>query len=328
MMKVASPVAEAPAIRYPTMWVGPRLRREDRAFLLVAAGRLPASTDRLTRALSIVGQAQLPIDHQGLLNRLVASQAGVLLVDAALDAVDLALLQCCAEARIDVLVVADPIYGLLSPRRIVRLGGVAWLRLRPFGRLPLHVAITKRLLDLVVVLLVSPLVASLALTVAVAVALSSKGGVLYRQARVGEGGKRFKMLKFRTMRVGAEDETGPVFSSDSDSRTTGVGRMLRRSHLDELPQLWNVLAGHMSLVGPRPERPEFVGEFLSIPDYECRHLLRPGLTGVAQLTSGYHAGPAQKLRWDLLYVSACSVQLDTFLLLSTARDLLRGFPNG
>ena len=139
------------------------------------------------------------------------------------------------------------------------------------------------------------------------------------------------MIKFRTMRVDAERETGPVLSGEGDLRVTRVGRYLRRYRLDELPQVWNVLRGDMTLVGPRPERPEFVEEFRElphIPHYDLRHLIRPGLTGIRQLTGGYTSTVEETLRCDLLYVSTQSLRLDLKLLALTFIDMLGGFPRG
>jgi lipopolysaccharide/colanic/teichoic acid biosynthesis glycosyltransferase len=136
------------------------------------------------------------------------------------------------------------------------------------------------------------------------------------------------MVKFRTMRVDAERESGPALAHPGDERVTRVGRFLRRLRLDELPQLWNVVCGHMSLVGPRPERPEFVAELRRLPHYELRHLIRPGLTGIAQLTGGYAATAEEKLRCDLLYLHSRSLRSDLMLLLLTVVELCRGFPRG
>jgi lipopolysaccharide/colanic/teichoic acid biosynthesis glycosyltransferase len=172
-----------------------------------------------------------------------------------------------------------------------------------------------------------PLLIPVMILITLAVCVS--GPPLYRQERVGAGGRQFKMVKFRTMRVDAERTTGPALATAGDKRVTRVGRVLRRFRLDELPQLWNVVRGQMSLVGPRPERPEFVAELrVQLPDYDLRHLLRPGMTGIAQLTGGYAATAAEKLRCDLLYLHCRSLRFDLKLLVLTVIDLLRGFPRG
>ncbi|GAB3933589.1 hypothetical protein GCM10027614_04820 [Micromonospora vulcania] len=160
----------------------------------------------------------------------------------------------------------------------------------------------------------------------VAAVVSFTGPPFYLQQRVGAGGRLFRVVKFRTMQVGAESVTGPVLAQPDDARVTRVGRWLRRSRLDELPQLWNVVRGEMSLVGPRPERPEFIADFQRLPHYDLRHLIRPGLTGIAQLTGGYAATVEDKLRCDLLYLNCRSMRVDLALLLLTVVELLRGSP--
>ena len=171
------------------------------------------------------------------------------------------------------------------------------------------------------------LAAPLLLLVALAVRFSSPGPVLYRQARVGKGGRHFDLLKFRTMRVDAEAASGPVWASgEGDARVTGVGRLLRRTRLDELPQLWNVLAGVMSFVGPRPERPHFVERLRRvIPYYDERHGVRPGITGWAQVRFPYGStleDAEEKLEFDLYYVKHRSFLLDVAILLETAKVVL------
>lgn len=145
--------------------------------------------------------------------------------------------------------------------------------------------------------------------------------LFYRQVRVGKNGKNFRIWKFRTMRTGAEKNTGPVWSSPNDSRVTRSGRWLRCCHLDELPQFINVLAGDMSLVGPRPERPEFVTTLAEeVPGYLRRTRVRPGITGLAQLKLGYDesiVGIPQKVACDLQYIHTASLFQDLKLLLAT-----------
>jgi sugar transferase (PEP-CTERM system associated) len=164
------------------------------------------------------------------------------------------------------------------------------------------------------------------LVVAVAVKLSSHGPVLYRQRRVGRHGRVFTVHKFRSMRQDAEAATGPVWASPDDDRVTACGRFLRRSRLDELPQLWNVLVGDMSFVGPRPERPEFVETLTrQIPFYSQRHVVRPGLTGWAQVRYTYGSSvedAMEKLQYDLFYIKNASMALDLFIMFSTLKTVL------
>lgn len=182
----------------------------------------------------------------------------------------------------------------------------------------------KRLLDLVVgsllLLVALPLLGACAL----AVRLTSPGPVLYRQTRVGRGRRPFTLWKLRTMRVDAESgESGEVLAQPGDPRLTPIGAFLRRYRLDEIPQLWNVLQGSMSLVGPRPERPGFVQRYLEeVPGYAERFSLAPGLTGLAQVNGDYHSSPRNKLRYELAYLANWSLWLDVTILLRTVKIVL------
>ncbi|HZR83300.1 MAG TPA: sugar transferase [Candidatus Binatia bacterium] len=165
----------------------------------------------------------------------------------------------------------------------------------------------------------------LAVLAAVAIRVTSRGPVLFRQRRVGRGASEFMIYKFRTMHVDAESESGPVLARDGDDRVTSVGRILRATRIDELPQLVNVLNGDMSLVGPRPERPELAAEFVRrIPRYAERWQVKPGITGLAQVRADYHTSAEEKLTYDLSYVARRSLALDLRILAATARAVATG----
>jgi sugar transferase (PEP-CTERM system associated) len=188
-------------------------------------------------------------------------------------------------------------------------------------------AMSKRSLD--VFLASMGLVVGLPLMaiIALAVRLSSPGPILYHQRRVGLRGHIFQVHKFRTMRDDAEAATGPVWAAkDGDARVTPIGRTLRRTRLDELPQLWNILIGEMSFVGPRPERPEFVKDLTrDIPYYGQRHVVRPGLTGWAQVRYTYGASTEdalQKLQYDLYYIKNLSIGLDLYIMFETIKTVV------
>jgi len=184
-------------------------------------------------------------------------------------------------------------------------------------------AILKRMVDLAGTLLVLAALSPFFLLAAAAVWLYDRGPVLYRQVRVGRDLQDFTLYKLRTMIPDAERQTGPVLSADGDRRITPVGRVLRAVRLDEYPQLWNVLRGEMSLVGPRPERPVFVERFLEeIPHYRLRFLAKPGLTGLAQVLGRYSTDPRDKLRFDLMYIISYSLSLDLTVLFLTAKIML------
>lgn len=174
----------------------------------------------------------------------------------------------------------------------------------------------------IALLLASPVI----LACAVAIKLESKGPVFYRQVRVGKGNKPFEILKLRSMREDAEKKTGPVFANQQDDRITAVGRLLRKSRLDEVPQLWNVLRGEMSLVGPRPERPEFVASLSTrYPHFRLRSSVKPGVTGWAQIRYGYvneENGFVEKLAYDLYYMKYRSVSMDLLVLWQTVKTVV------
>jgi len=173
------------------------------------------------------------------------------------------------------------------------------------------------------------LTAPLVLLAMVLVKLTSRGPAIYSQTRLGVKERPYTIYKIRTMNQNCEGPTGPRWATRSDPRVTPVGRILRATHIDELPQLWNVLRGEMSLVGPRPERPEFVTQLERvIPHYRNRMLVRPGLTGLAQVQLPPDtdlAGVRRKLACDLYYVQHASLLLDLKVLLSTASGVL-GIP--
>jgi sugar transferase (PEP-CTERM system associated) len=180
------------------------------------------------------------------------------------------------------------------------------------------------LMSLILLLVVLPILPFVIL----AIKLDSKGPVLYRQKRVGRAGHIFSCYKFRTMRQDAEADTGPTWAGDDDPRITRIGKFLRASRLDEIPQLWCVFKGDMAFVGPRPERPEFV-EWLTkeIPYYGVRHAVRPGITGWAQIRYKYGNSvedAKQKLQYDLFYIKNASLGLDILIMLQTIKIVLLG----
>ncbi|HTS60659.1 MAG TPA: sugar transferase [Candidatus Acidoferrales bacterium] len=184
----------------------------------------------------------------------------------------------------------------------------------------------QRLSNAVVAVIGLVLASPIMLLSALAVKLSSPGPVLYRQLRVGLDGALFTLYKFRSMRSDAEAETGAVWAQKDDPRVTRVGRVIRRLRLDELPQLYNVLKGEMSIVGPRPERPEFVKALdQQIPYYRQRHCVRPGITGWAQINYKYGDSMEDtltKLEYDLYYIKNMSLMLDNYILFHTLKAML------
>lgn len=190
----------------------------------------------------------------------------------------------------------------------------------------------KRMADVLVSLVVLAAGAPLWMLVALAIVLDSPGPVFYRQVRVGRNGEKFTMLKFRSMRADAESLSGPMWAERNDPRVTRVGRIIRRVHIDEVPQFINVLVGHMSLVGPRPERAYFVEKLeKELPFYRRRLRVRPGMTGWAQIKYRYDQSVEDvrtKLKYDLFYIENMSWRMDLKILFNTLYVLIRGKGQG
>lgn len=198
---------------------------------------------------------------------------------------------------------------------------------RGFAKDPLTMAL-KRVVDIVAAIVGLVLSAPLCLLATLGIKLTSPGPVFFTQERVGQDGVPFRLIKFRTMRVDAEQQSGPVWAQQNDSRITPIGRLLRLSRIDEIPQFLNILAGSMSFVGPRPERPHFVEQLQhEIPFYPLRHAVKPGLTGWAQVRHPYGASvedAREKLRYDLYYIKNMGLLFDLNIILRTIAVILSG----
>jgi exopolysaccharide biosynthesis polyprenyl glycosylphosphotransferase len=225
------------------------------------------------------------------------------------------------------MIAANQLYEQLLGHVPIGTIDAAWFRYIMHPRFRVTPPLSKRVFDVVGSLLIGALFAPAIALGALAVKLSDLGPVLYRQRRVGEHGSEFEILKLRTMRVDAEADGAPQWSVGEDPRVTRVGKILRRTHIDELPQLWNVLRGEMTLVGPRPERPELVGYIeRQFPHYTRRQLVKPGIAGWAQLRCGYAGsdlGTAWKLCHDLFYVKHRSLLGDVLILFETLLETFR-----
>lgn len=177
----------------------------------------------------------------------------------------------------------------------------------------------KRAFDIVFAIVVGLVLFLFIPIIAIAIKLDSKGPVLFKQERLGKDEKPFMMYKFRSMYIDAEKD-GPQWAIASDQRATRVGRFLRKTRIDELPQMWNILVGDMSLVGPRPEREFFYSEFeRDIPNFRDRLAVKPGLTGLAQVNGGYELDPQSKLDYDIEYMGSRSILLDIKCILKTVK---------
>jgi sugar transferase (PEP-CTERM system associated) len=184
----------------------------------------------------------------------------------------------------------------------------------------------KRIFSLLVSTVLLVIFSPLMLLLMILIRLDSRGPIFFRQERVGQDGKPFTLWKFRSMSENAEKDTGPVWSTRGDTRVTRVGRVMRRTRMDELPQLFNIFLGDMSMVGPRPERPHFVKELSTmIPFYHLRHVVKPGVTGWAQINYEYGSSvrdAVEKLQYDLFYVKHMSWLLDSAIVIETIKTVL------
>jgi len=235
------------------------------------------------------------------------------------------IVDICRKLGVDIYIFPGMYELLVGKAPLTEIGGLPLLEMKRKVMEGWQGAV-KRSLDLVISVVLLLILSPLFAIISMLIKFSSKGPVFYRQVRIGKDGKEFVILKFRTMFEGAEETTGATLALEDDPRITGIGRFLRKWRLDELPQLWNVLKGEMSLVGPRPERPEFVKEFSdSIPLYLERLRVRPGITGLAQVNGRYDSAPEDKLRYDLAYIYNYSLILDLKVIFLTIRVIVTGW---
>ncbi|MEM1055821.1 MAG: sugar transferase [Bacteroidota bacterium] len=290
--------------------------------VLPAGDALPAGAVELTASALSHGIAELP----GLIDRLEVQDVLIALGSEDTETLDQVLRVCDGKA-VSLKLVPDFYAAVGGMARTEHIYGLPLIEVFP-EPIPAWEKRTKRILDVVFSALVLLLGAPIWIALVTLVRMTSPGPAIYRQTRVGRGGRPFTIHKYRTMVDGAERETGPVWASSGDSRVTPLGKWLRKTRLDEVPQFWDVLRGEMSLVGPRPERPYFVDQLVDeIPLYSRRHRVQPGITGLAQVKRGYDADlddVRQKLKYDLFYIENLSLQMDAKILLQTIRTTVLG----
>jgi len=233
------------------------------------------------------------------------------------------LLDTGQERRVQVRILPSLFEAMIAGMRFDPIEDIPLGQITDGGTLVGYTA-GKRLLDLATSMLMLSLFSIPTAVFCALIKLTSPGAVVFRQQRVGRAGRLFTLYKLRTMVNDAEKHTGPVLADPYDQRVTTLGRFLRATRLDEIPQFVNVLLGQMSVVGPRPERPEFVSEFEdAIPGYAKRHEVLPGITGLAQVYGGYRTSVYNKVRYDWYYVYRRSLALDLSILLLTAATVLK-----
>ncbi len=233
----------------------------------------------------------------------------------------------CRVKGIEILE-GNTFYEMLSGKLIVEQINPSWLIFSKGFQKSNTKKFTKRIIDLLISLSMLIVLTPLILLVAIIIKLESKGPIFFSQERVGQHRKPYMVHKFRSMRSDAEKGTGPVWAKDNDDRITSVGRIMRKTRIDEIPQLWNVLKGEMSFVGPRPERDHFVQQLEKvIPYYRERFTVKPGLTGWAQVSYGYGANvedAIEKLNYELFYIKNMSILMDIMIVARTVKTVLFG----
>jgi exopolysaccharide biosynthesis polyprenyl glycosylphosphotransferase len=235
----------------------------------------------------------------------------------------LSVIAKCTEACKEVLIIPELYELFILSSEPQQVSDMPVLSIQP-PKITSSQALLKRTFDLAISLVTLIILSPVMLLLYVIIPLTSSGPALFKQERVGKNGKPYNMLKFRSMVQDAERKTGPVLACESDPRITKVGRLIRATRLDELPQLVNVLKGEMSLVGPRPERQFFIDKFkVPMPHYAYRLAVKPGITGLAQVMAKYSTSVEDKLRFDLMYIKNYSLAQDIKILLHTIRVVLQ-----
>lgn len=194
-----------------------------------------------------------------------------------------------------------------------------------FGNKKYFYEIYKRILDIISSLLGLVIGLPIMVVIAILIKIEDRGPIFYTQERLGKNEKKFLVYKMRSMRVDAEKHGGAQWAQKDDPRVTKIGKFIRKTRIDEIPQLFNILKGDMSLIGPRPERPELTYEFdKEIPGFIERLSIKPGLTGLAQVNGGYDISPKDKLKWDMIYIKNRSILLDISIVLKTVGVVFTG----
>lgn len=182
----------------------------------------------------------------------------------------------------------------------------------------------KRIFDIIISTVILIIVSPLMLIIAILIKITSKGEIIYKQKRITKNGKEFIMYKFRTMIKDAEKETGPILAKVNDSRITKIGKILRKTRMDELPQFLNVLKGDMSIVGPRPERKEILQKIeKELPEYKERQNVKAGITCIAHIKGDYYTKPKERLKYDKIYMEDWSLRKDVIIIVDTIKKIVR-----
>lgn len=312
-----------------TAWRLPFLleaRARLRSRMMVLVSHQPSTARRWISMKSFLDVGQVisltPAQLMGTMEHETLNGAAIIILEDVSTEEKSAVVTWAAMRHLEVLVYPGYYDLALSMSQPTQLGDTPLLRLQKIDILKEYQGI-KRLGDMVVAITGLLILLPVIFLIGFLVWATSGLPVLYSQERVGRHGKVFLLYKFRTMINNAEAETGPVWCNAQDNRVTPIGRFLRSFRLDEIPQLWNVLKGEMSLIGPRPERPFFVSQFArEEPLFRLREVVRPGITGLAQVIGSYDTDPRDKLVYDLMYIARCSPLLDLRTMARTVQTVL------
>ncbi|GMN90251.1 hypothetical protein fsci_17390 [Francisella sciaenopsi] len=262
----------------------------------------------------------LSIDVKGLkLAEIIKSYTKVFVSDKALKLLDDNDLSLLSQCNVEMVIIPRKYEISVWGAVLVPLGDSLAMSIKNFG-LSYEAKIIKRIFDIVFSLAVISLTVPIMLITALAIYIEDKSSPFFVQERVTRNGKKFKLIKFRSMKVDAETQTGAIWASNSDYRITKVGKIIRPIWLDELPQFFNVLKGDMSIVGPRPERQELIDQFTKeTPEFLYRTKVKAGITGYAQVLTSYATLPENKLKLDLVYIRRWSFVFDLLIIIETVR---------
>jgi len=274
------------------------------------------SNKNLNKSYQIIGKT---MDIDLLEERLINETEAIFIMPSVNEKQKLGILELAIQRNKGVFISPDLYEISINHSKLMQIDDIPMFYLKNY-QLQWEERVLKRILDILISILCIFLLWPLILIVAIGIKVNDRGPIVYKQERLTRDRNKFYMLKFRTMIIDAEKNTGPLWAIEQDPRITKFGAFLRKTHIDELPQILNVLKGEMSIVGPRPEREHFIEAFeKTIPNFSYRLSVKAGITGLAQVLGKYTTTPEDKLKFDLMYITSYSIILDIKIILQTLR---------